>query len=208
MTGEAQAQPERRWGAKTGEQRRAERRDRLMKAAIELYGRDGFRNISVKSICAAAGLSERYFYESFNNGEDLLRQCFARVNGDLVAQLRVAGARGPGAIAQRIRAAVLVYLDHLRRDPAAARLFLIEMANVSPAAEALFLASLDEFGSLLMDVLRSDPGFHDRVSPLLLRGVIGGGLHIARAWISTGCTEPVEDVADAFLLLYMPLLAG
>ncbi len=207
MTSEAGARPERRWGDKTVGERRAERRDRLMRVAINLYGREGFRNVSVKSICAAAGLSERYLYESFGNGEDLLRQCFTKVNNELVAQLREAGEQSPGPIPRRLRAAVLVYLNHLREDPAGARLFLIEMANVSPATEALFSASLDEFGSLLVEVLRSDPGFKGSVPPLLLRGVIGGGLHIARAWISRGCAEPIEEVADAYLLLYLPLLA-
>ena len=177
-----------------------------MAAAIRLYGRDGFRNVSVKSLCAAAGLTERYLYESFENNEDLLRQCFAEVNGKLIAELRAAAFGTSGDVRGRLRVAILVYLDRLRADLPAARLFLIEMANVSPKAEALFLRSLDEFGALLVDVLdagRTGPG---RYPPLLLRGVIGGGFHVARAWISGGCSENVEEVADAFLDLYASLI--
>jgi AcrR family transcriptional regulator len=52
--------------------RRAQRREALIRAAIEVYGARGFRNATVKAVCEAAGLTERYFYESFANGEALL----------------------------------------------------------------------------------------------------------------------------------------
>ena len=68
-----------------------------MDAAIRTYGEKGFRNSSVKAVCAAAGLTERYFYEWFENSEDMLRQCFERVTGDLIAMMRDT-ARNAGAI--------------------------------------------------------------------------------------------------------------
>ncbi len=191
-------QPARRWGAKTAEERRAGRRAQIMRAALGMYGETGFRTASVKAVCIRAGLTERYFYESFANGEDLLKHCFQEVNRALIVRMRAASEPDGRAPLERIRAALLVYFRDIKDNPANARIFLVEMASVSAATEALVSQSLDEFGVLLMDVLAADAPS----SGLLLRGVIGGGLHVARAWIATGYAESVEDVADAALRLY------
>ena len=104
-----------------------------------------------------------------------------------------------------VRAALRVYVERIRRDPATSRVFLIEMANVSPAAEALAAASLDRFGALLIEVLGDDPGFEVSPSPLLLRGIVGGGLHIIQAWATSGYAEEIGIVADLNLRLYRVL---
>jgi AcrR family transcriptional regulator len=61
------------------EQRRAERRAKLIDAAIAVYGERGYRQATVKAVCEAAGLTERYFYESFENSEALLVASFNAV---------------------------------------------------------------------------------------------------------------------------------
>ncbi len=198
----------RTWGARTAHERQAARRERILRAAIKVYGEHGYRNASVKAVCMAAGLTERYFYESFANGEDLLRQCFLAVEDDLLMSMREAARKEASSVSECARSALLVYLDHIRQDPATARVFLIEMANVSPAAEALVSESLDRFGSLLMEVLGADPRFESRPSPLLLRGVVGGGLHIVQAWATTGYAESIETVADLNLRLYTALMGS
>ena len=153
----------------------------IMQAALSVYGATGFRTASVKAVCNRAGLTERYFYESFANGEDLLKQCFLQVNRALIAQMRAAALDDGRAPLERVRAALLVYFQQIKDNPEGARVFLIEMASVSAETEALVSQSLDEFGVLLLEVLAAGRP----ASPLLLRGVIGGGLHIARAWIAT-----------------------
>ena len=193
------------WGARTADERQAERRERILRAAIELYGHHGYRQTSVKAVCAQAGLTERYFYESFVNGEDLLRQCFLAVENDLLTRMRTAAGDDASSVSARARAALLVYLDQIRQDPNTARVFLIEMANVSPAAETLVSESLDRFGSLLMEILGADPGLAGDPPPLLLRGVVGGGLHIGQAWAATGFADSVATVADLNLRLYTVL---
>ena len=192
----------RRWGAKTAEERRTGRRAAILRAAIALYGRSGYRATSVKAVCAAAGLTERYFYESFANGEDLLQACFLEVTQHLLARMRQAAIADAPTPLERVRAGLLVYLTELRSHPAAARVFLIEMGGVSPATEHVVSASLDRFGRLLMEVLHREPTSPDATQALLLRGVVGGGLHVAQAWIAGGYREPVEQVAEAALRLY------
>lgn len=193
---------ERKWGARTADERRSKRRRQLMDAAIRAYGERGFRNSSVKAVCTAAGLTERYFYECFENSEDLLQQCFKLVTGELIAKIRDTAQTVRGGERERVRAALLTYLEHIRGNPPAARLFLMEMASISPETDILVSNSLDEFGCLLLDVMGRRFS-RDDLPPLLLKGVVGGGLHVARAWVSNGYTESVDEVADTLLLLYL-----
>ena len=197
----------RRWGARTAGERQAARRATLVRTAISLFGTAGFRNTSVKAVCVASGLTERYFYESFGNREELLHACFKQVNRRLLARMREAASAEPGPPLDRVRAGVFVYLSELEANPQAARVFLIEMASLSPDADRLVAESLDEFGALLMDTLFGEDGWRTTYNALLLRGVAGGGLHIARAWIASGHREPLDEVAGAALSLYAVMTA-
>src|SRR5881628_3068614 len=62
----------RNYAGLSADERRLARRERLIEGAIRAYGEFGYRNTTVKAVCEAAGLTERYFYESFANSEELL----------------------------------------------------------------------------------------------------------------------------------------
>ena len=66
----------RTWRGQTTQERQSERRDRLIEAGIELFGTRGYANTPVKAICEEAGLTERYFYEAFEDREALLDQIY------------------------------------------------------------------------------------------------------------------------------------
>ena len=55
------------YGGATGEQRVAERRRKLIEAGMNLFGSTGSGLVRVKDVVAEAGLTERYFYESFSD---------------------------------------------------------------------------------------------------------------------------------------------
>jgi AcrR family transcriptional regulator len=57
----------RNYAGLSADERRLARRERLIEGAIRAYGELGYRNTTVKAVCEAAGLTERYFYESFAN---------------------------------------------------------------------------------------------------------------------------------------------
>ena len=69
------------------EERRTQRRSRLVEAAVAVYGERGYRNATVKAVCEQAGLTERYFYESFANSEELLIACFNAVTFSMFGEV-------------------------------------------------------------------------------------------------------------------------
>src|SRR5919201_6585131 len=70
----------RNYAGLSADERRLARRERLIEGAIRAYGELGYRNTTVKAVCEAAGLTERYFYESFANSEALLVAAFETVS--------------------------------------------------------------------------------------------------------------------------------
>src|SRR3954447_22990438 len=61
------------------EDRAAARRAALIDAGTELLGTEGAAGVTVRAACRATKLSERYFYESFDGRDALLRAVHAQV---------------------------------------------------------------------------------------------------------------------------------
>lgn len=190
----------RRYRGSSGEERRAQRREQLILAAIRVYGERGYRNATVKAVCEAAGLTERYFYESFANSEALLVETYRAVTGALLAELESAADGAGGSGEARVRAILDCYLAALKRDPPSARVFLVEVAGVSAALDRVFAGSLDAFGLLLARTQGAQAP-----DSLLRTAVVGGVIHLALTWVASGYAEPADRVAQAALPLCLLL---
>jgi AcrR family transcriptional regulator len=72
----------RTWGGSTLDDRRDARRERLLEVGLELLGGpEGPAAVSVRSVCRHAKLTDRYFYESFADRDELLLAVYDRVAG-------------------------------------------------------------------------------------------------------------------------------
>ncbi|MEJ2869495.1 TetR/AcrR family transcriptional regulator [Actinomycetospora sp. OC33-EN08] len=110
-------------GASAAE-RVADRRSRLLAAALDVVGERGVGEFTMTAVCRAAGLTERYFYESFARREDLLEALFDAVSADgLDRAVRAAGAVPPGELEARSRAAIGATTTLLGEDARVARLY-------------------------------------------------------------------------------------
>ena len=180
------------------DERRAERRSRLMAAAIAVYGERGYHQATVKAVCEQAGLTERYFYESFANSEALLIDSFNAVTYAVLGEItRAAESAGRGRIA-RSRAMLHAYFAALQREPQSARVFLVEIRGVSRAVDLAFDAALREIGREVARIVAPPAARSDE---LLQAGVVGGVIHIALRWIGEGYQPRIEAVVDSALTL-------
>ncbi|SFP60136.1 TetR/AcrR family transcriptional regulator [Sphingomonas rubra] len=186
----------RRYAGASAVERRGERRERLIRAAIALYGERGYRQTTVTAVCRAAGLTPRYFYEAFAGSEALLLATLQEVS-DYVAQHVAAAVVGvDGTPDERLRALLAAYYRLLRDDPASARVFLSEVSGIDEAVDALFTRSTVAFADLIARTL--DPAHVDgATAPLARAGAMHGLLAIARHWVGEGCAEPVDILIKA-----------
>jgi AcrR family transcriptional regulator len=199
--------PPRRYRGISPDERRAQRRARLVAAALAVYGERGYRQATVKAVCEAAGLTERYFYESFANSEDLLIVAFNAVTAGVLKELTDAAAKAGRNRTNRARAMLLAYFTALQREPQAARVFLVEIRGVSRAVDKAFDAALRGIGWEVAQLV-APPGAaagSPASDELLQAGVVGGVIHIALQWIDKGYESTIEVVTDTALRLGMVL---
>lgn len=65
-----------RWSGVPLEERQALRRDEFITAGVQLLGDRGGPTLTVRSVCRAAALTERYFYESFTDRDEFVRAVY------------------------------------------------------------------------------------------------------------------------------------
>ena len=68
-----------RWSGVPLQDRQTLRRDELIAAGVDVLGGAGGGALTVRGVCRAAGLTERYFYESFDDRDDFVRAVYDHV---------------------------------------------------------------------------------------------------------------------------------
>jgi AcrR family transcriptional regulator len=75
------------WGGRTAAERHAERRERLIEAATEIWVESGWAAVTMRGVCARTSLNDRYFYEHFADRDELLATVWDGIKDDLIANL-------------------------------------------------------------------------------------------------------------------------
>ncbi|WP_433798442.1 TetR/AcrR family transcriptional regulator [Actinomycetospora sp. CA-084318] len=180
-------------GLSADERRR--RRDRqLREACLDVVVERGAAAVTVEQVCARAGLTKRYFYESFADRDALLvavlEEFFRSVNRRIVAALLVAG---PTRL-DRSRAAIGELTALLADDLRLARLY-VEAAGdrtLRPHRDRTF-ERYAEFW--LANVFRGDRA--DPLARLAARHVIAGTTDVLCAWLGGELPLERHAVIDA-----------
>lgn len=190
--------PARTYQGLPAQERKAQRRQRLLEAGVTVYGTLGFRAGKVKLVCLEAGLTERYFYESFAKSEDLLCVACAHTMQVMRELALAAGARHPDTPSQRIWAASSAYFSYLRVHPSVARLTLFEMEGVNAEVDEFLRAELQKTTELIQAMLFGDTttALPTGLDPeLLARGVLGALYQLAKEWTHSGFAQSEETMA-------------
>lgn len=177
---------ERLYGGQSQEARVAERREKLMQAAAKLYGAAGTTGVSVTAICAEAGLTPRYFYESFASREALLLAVFRQVCEHLVFDVTEAIDRKAQIDGSLADSALTAFFRLLSEHPDLARVFLVETDHHDPEMLKVGRGMLDQLAGLIAP---------DVTDPLARVGAMGAVLRMARFWIEGDYAEPVAHMA-------------
>jgi len=210
MSTEAATEKKRTGRAYAGQslaERRDIRRRALIDAGIRVYGSDGFRAATVKLVCREAGLTERYFYESFANNEAL----FAAIYKQLVNEIEQAQTHAMAAVdddpVAMSRAGLTVFFERMR-NPHVARILLIEIFGISSDIDRMYRSATFGFARLLQERLARLFTLDDlgAVDPrVLATGLIGSTIHIAMYWALSDYRDSLETVVESSLALYSAL---
>lgn len=178
-------------------QRRVQnRRIALIEAGLELFGSRGYRTTSVKSVCDQAGLTERYFYESFPNREGLLGALFDTLVAELDTRLR-AIAGGEAEPVERVRRIVVEFFEFMYDDPRRARVMLFEVLGVGPEIDRRYQAAVRELARILekpgLGLFPEEDDSKDGRRVISV-GLVGAITQIATQWVLEEFRTPLEVV--------------
>ncbi len=141
----------RRYRGLSAEERRADQRRRLVRAAIDEFAARGYHRTSVEDIVRSARTSRTAFYAFFDNREDAmygaLQTCLRSVL-DQVRHAVLSASRDDDIVQIGIEA----YLGALVADPAGARIILLEGVGTSPEVNALRSRIRREIADLIRDL--------------------------------------------------------
>lgn len=188
----------RRYSGLGAAERVTTRRAAVLAAALELFGTKGFRATSVKHICREAGLTERYFYESFRDREASLTALYRA----LVAELRGATAMAIGSAGDDVdtiaRSGLAAFIGYLTDDPRRARVIMIEVVGVSPDLEQRRHRVLAEFAELITAVWAVSTDLDTLTEHHLLTAValVGAVDHLLVDWLHSGRHQSPEVLVD------------
>ncbi|MBY6348895.1 TetR/AcrR family transcriptional regulator [Rhodococcoides corynebacterioides] len=140
----------RSYAGRSAHDRRVERRDRLIDAAITVFATTGYAASSVSEICTHANLSTRQFYAEFADREEILGAAYDLVNTNASAVVAAAAAATvDDQFDIRLRKIVHSYLAEIVRDPRHARIAFVEVVGVSAPMEAKRHARVEAWIELL-----------------------------------------------------------
>lgn len=195
-------------------ERRAQRREQLLDAALELFARDGYQNVSIEQLCQAAYVGTKAFYELFDSREDcyiaLLQRISEQIEAEMTAALREAPADADKASELLVTALVHALVD----DPRRAKVTFGEAAAVSRDVErqrrlnrrwaATFVESVwKQYGAIPARRRRGAPDPHR-----MAIGTIGGMFDLVADWLLDA--DPSDPAAvktlTADLLAFYTLL--
>lgn len=190
----------RTYGGRTAEQRAAERRRAFLDAGLELFGTIGYANTRVRAVCRQAGLSERYFYESFPDLESLLTAVYLGVCEDVATTVLAQLADVDDDLETQARVGMLAFAHATVTDPRRARVQLLEAVAVSGQLERTRRQVLHRFAAIV--ATRLQPVAHAGLDPQLLAMAVVGGVNELLIDHVLGLDDaPLERLVEHFVAL-------
>lgn len=177
-----------RWSGVPLQDRQALRRGELIAAGIALLGGAAGPALTVRAVCREAGLTERYFYESFTDRDEFVRAVYDEVCGTAMATL---------LSAETPRDAVERFVALMVDDPSRGRVLLL-----APEREPVLVKSgaewMPNFIALLQHKLSeiADPALQAMVATglvgaltALFTAYLDGRLTVTRAQFIDYCID-------------------
>lgn len=186
------------YGGISAADRRAERRRKLISAGRRIWGESGLNEVTVRGVCASAGLITRYFYEQFESREALLFAIIDEVRVQLLEAMLVAGIGESGDLRDKLRAALTAFLNIVAEDPHLHRIVSGDVTGVPGLLEHR-MQLLDMIVASIIEQAPSVLGARLPEPAILRRGavfMVGGVNQIIESWLENPTETPEELAAE------------
>jgi TetR/AcrR family transcriptional regulator, fatty acid metabolism regulator protein len=112
-------------------ERKQAHRAKLLKAAIRLFGKQGYHATTVPRIVRQSGSSTGSFYFYFRNKDDVFASVLEAIGEQIATALNKAIARAQGDAILQMRRAVEAFISFLAEHPDEARILIVESSGLN-----------------------------------------------------------------------------
>ena len=198
--------PEVRRPLLAGRPDKADKRDAILRAAIETFAARGFFNAQVADVARTAGVAAGTVYLYFRGKDDLLISIFERTMKEAID----AGRRSLEGRAQpmdRLREIARLHLERLGRDRDLAVVFQVELRQSTKFMERFSATYLREYLGIIRDVIAEGQAkgvFRKQINPTLAAKMLFGALdEMATNWILSRRKYSLVAETDAVIDLFV-----
>jgi TetR/AcrR family fatty acid metabolism transcriptional regulator len=183
-----------------------DKRDALLRAAIETFAARGFFNAQVADVARTAGVAAGTVYLYFRGKDDLLISIFEKTMKEAIAAGRESIARHTDPLAQ-LRTIARLHLDRMSRDRNLAVVFQVELRQSTKFMERFSATHLREYLGIIRDVIARGQSmgiFRKTLNPTLAAKLLFGMLdEMATNWILSRRKYSLIADADAIVDLFV-----
>jgi AcrR family transcriptional regulator len=182
------------YGGRTREERATDRRDRIVAAALGLFGTRNYDSVTVADVCAGAKVSKRYFYEHFADRDALLLTLHREQNNWLLTGVAAAAPSGPAPLDDLLRPIMRTLIALLREHPERARVIYVNAPRMETRRRGLLRKDAEFFGRLISQATPKpqDRLWYDR----RLLALVAGVTEVVIDWLARDMTDDPDLLAD------------
>lgn len=187
--------------------KRDAKRQAIIQAAIDVFGRQSFQNSSISEIARKANVAEGSIYQYFKNKEDLFFSIPLEKTNEFCRQLDLHLDGIEGAL-NKIRKFIWYYLYFFKANPEYGRMLMLEMRVSKSFIRTKTYDSLKQATNRILDIIdegQKEGVIRDDVDHYVTRQLILGVLeHMVTRWLLEGekydllnhCDEVSQLVLD------------
>jgi len=185
---------------------KTDKREAILRAAIDVFAERGFFNAQVADVARAAGVAAGTVYLYFRGKDDLLVSIFERTMRAAIADGRACVAPLTDPIAQ-LREIARVHLDRMGRDRSLAVVFQVELRQSTKFMERFSATLLRDYLGLIREAIadgQREGLFRGDVKATVAAKMLFGALdEMATNWILSRRRYSLEADAESVVDLFI-----
>jgi AcrR family transcriptional regulator len=188
----------RRYAGASAAERQRQRRERIIEAAFDVFGREGLRRTTMRLICAQARLTERYFYENFNTVEEVYLAVHKQLSAEVGKAIMISVMSQPDDPLLQTRAGLKTFFEYIKADPRRAQILLIDAIIAGLTNPHNLNAQVRAYAELLKARFKTRYPKLDIALDveLVVGGFVGMIVHTASVWTERGFDTPIDSLVD------------
>jgi len=201
------------------EQRRAERREQLLDAALRLFAENGYLGTSIEQICSTAFIGTKSFYELFASREECYIALLRRTSERLEERVADVAAQATGNERQEAPLLLATFVHALVDDPRITKVTFGMASGISEAVERQRRKNrrwAAGFLEQLWDRYDGPPDGPDAPDQRAVRhavaiGLVGGMFDLISDWLldaNLGDESEIETLIDDLTTFYITVRRG